>query len=70
MPVPGRRLEAEMVVRLELIGPARKKQTIRKVVPMMTWKPWKPVAMKKVEEKMPPPEVEGGMGVFIGLRRR
>ena len=28
---------------------ARIRQTIRKIVPMRTWKPWKPVAMKKVE---------------------
>ncbi len=28
---------------------ARKRQTARNQVPMITWKPWKPVAMKKVE---------------------
>ena len=28
---------------------ARNQQTIRKQVPTMTWKPWKPVARKKVE---------------------
>src|SRR3990170_837595 len=27
---------------------ARTRQTIRKIVPTSTWKPWKPVAMKKV----------------------
>ncbi|MNU09785.1 hypothetical protein D3C72_2565560 [compost metagenome] len=27
---------------------ARKRQTKRKIVPTITWKPWKPVAMKKV----------------------
>ena len=29
---------------------ARNRQTSRKVVPTKTWKPWKPVAMKKVDE--------------------
>ena len=27
---------------------ARIRHTNRKIVPMMTWKPWKPVAMKNV----------------------
>ena len=48
MPVPGGELEAEMLRRGELAGEARNRQTVRKIVPMMTWKPWKPVAMKKV----------------------
>src|SRR3954471_22461316 len=34
---------------------ARNQQTIRKQVPTMTWKPWKPVARKKVEGYTPPP---------------
>ena len=48
VPVPGGRLEAEMLLggEVALVGAAR--QTIRKMVPMMTWEPWKPVAMKKV----------------------
>ena len=49
MPVPGGRLEAEMLARGKWPVKARNRQTIRKIVPMMTWKPWKPVAMKKVE---------------------
>ena len=28
-------------------------QTVRKMVPMMTWKPWKPVARKKAEPYSP-----------------
>ena len=28
---------------------SRIRQTVRKIVPMMTWNPWKPVAMKKAE---------------------
>jgi hypothetical protein len=48
MPVPGRRLEAEMLVRREVALQARIRQTARKIVPTNTWKPWKPVAMKKV----------------------
>ncbi len=38
---------------------ARIRQTVRKIVPTMTWKPWKPVAMKKVEPKMLPPKENG-----------
>src|SRR6516162_5798314 len=34
---------------------ARNQQTIRKQVPTITWKPWKPVARKKVEGYTPPP---------------
>lgn len=28
---------------------SRKRQTVRKVDPMITWSPWNPVATKKVE---------------------
>ena len=31
----------------------RTKQTAKNTVPTKTWKPWKPVAMKKVEPKIP-----------------
>ena len=48
MPVPGGEFEAEVLGRREVAGMARNRQTIRKIVPMITWKPWKPVAMKKV----------------------
>src|ERR1700744_6625928 len=38
---------------------ARPRHTARKIVPTMTWKPWKPVAMKNVEpsiaSKVPAP---------------
>lgn len=37
----------------------RKKQTIRKVVPMITWRPWNPVAMKNVEPYTPSAIVNG-----------
>jgi hypothetical protein len=48
VPVPGSGLETEVLLRG--VGPliARIRQTSRKIVPTMTWKPWKPVAMKKV----------------------
>ncbi len=42
----------------------RNQQTIRKIVPTMTWKPWKPVARKKTEGKMPPPENLNGAWVY------
>src|ERR1700752_5189531 len=34
---------------------ARNQHTIRKHVPTITWKPWKPVARKHVEGYTPPP---------------
>ena len=49
MPVPGGGFEAEVAGRDEMAAIARTRQTIRKSVPMITCRPWKPVAMKKVE---------------------
>ena len=34
---------------------------------MMTWKPWKPVAMKKVERIDAVAEAEGGVTVLVDL---
>ena len=31
----------------------RIKQTVKKIVPINTWNPWKPVAIKKVDPKIP-----------------
>ena len=35
----------------------------------ITWKPWKPVAMKKVERIDAAGEMERSVGVFVGLHR-
>ena len=48
VPVPGGGLEAEMLLGREVAGQRADQADVRKIVPMMTWKPWKPVAMKKV----------------------
>lgn len=37
----------------------RKKQTIKNVDPIITWRPWKPVATKKVEPYTPSEIVKG-----------
>ena len=49
VPVPGRRLEAEVRPRREGTADRANRQTSRKIVPMSTCAPWKPVAMKNVE---------------------
>jgi hypothetical protein len=36
----------------------RNQQTARKIVPMITCRPWKPVARKKVEKNLSPPKVQ------------
>ena len=51
MPIPGGGFEAEVTLRGELTTRgARNQHTIRKMVPTMTWKPWKPVARKNTDE--------------------
>jgi hypothetical protein len=48
VPVPGGEFEAEMLFRREVTGIDAEQADQRKMVPTSTWKPWKPVAMKKV----------------------
>jgi hypothetical protein len=45
VPVPGGEFKAEVLLRRKVPASARIRQTIRKIVPMMTCAPWKPVAM-------------------------
>jgi hypothetical protein len=49
VPVPGRAFEREVVVRREVARSTRYSTTDSMIAPMVTWKPWKPVSMKKVE---------------------
>ena len=48
VPVPGRGLEAEMLLRLEVAGKGAEQADGQEDGSDRTWKPWKPVAMKKV----------------------
>jgi hypothetical protein len=49
VPVPGRALEAEVAVGVKWPFIRRSVMNSSISMPMITWKPWKPVSMKKVE---------------------
>ena len=49
VPVPGSRLKAEVLLRREGAIDRSDETDRRKIVPMITCAPWKPVAMKNVE---------------------